>query len=146
MDLAPRMRAADVAEVRALGYTPMQALTSSVMNTKMPVAIMQDGRPIALFGAGETLEPLAGNVWLLGSEELTQGRNLMRFIRECRPWIDALHEQYPLLGNVVDERNTVHIRWLQWCGFTFINRHESYGAEGRPFLEFLRHRKVSTEW
>jgi hypothetical protein len=52
--------------------------------------------------------------------------------------VQTLQQNYDVLFNLVDERNTLHIRWIQWCGFTFVNRHPALGAEQRPFLEFVR--------
>ena len=81
-------------------------------------------------------KPRVGAVWMLCSPKILKYRR--RFAKESRQWIEAMHQRYDLLWNVVDERNAVHIRWLTWCGFTFINRHETLGVAQVPFLEFVR--------
>ncbi len=87
-------------------------------------------------------DDLTGAVWLLGSDALTQPPLRRQFLVEGTVYLDTLHRFRPLLWNVVDERNTLHVRWLKWMGFTFINRHPYYGAEQRPFLEFVRLKHV----
>lgn len=136
--LAPRLREADKAEVRAAsGLDPAVALDFAVRSSRPSLAMMGDqGGCIGLFGAAPTVDPLAGIVWMLATDDLE--RHSRQFLRESRPWIGQLHRAYPLLFNFVDARNEIHIRWLRWCGFTFINRHEEFGVERRPFYEFVR--------
>jgi hypothetical protein len=49
-----------------------------------------------------------------------------------------MERSYTLIGNVIDERNRVHLRWLKWMGFTFVQRIPEYGVQHRPFLEFIK--------
>lgn len=135
-DLAPKLRTADVDEIRALtGHTPVEALVSGVQFSSPGITALADNEIVCIFGACPTSHPIAGSVWLLGSPLIDQ--YAFRFLRESRRWITALHACYPLLYNVVDARNEVHIHWLRWLGATFLKRHDSYGVEGRPFLEFV---------
>tara|TARA_B100000530_G_scaffold75944_1_gene45326 strand:+ start:1845 stop:2078 length:234 start_codon:yes stop_codon:yes gene_type:complete len=60
-----------------------------------------------------------------------------RFLRESRKYADEMQENYPLLWNFVDAKNTVHHRWLQWLGFTLI-RKIKYGVLQGDFYEFAR--------
>ena len=81
----------------------------------------------------------AGKIWLLGTDQLVKDRiNCIRFLRQARTEVDRLMGRYEVLFNVMDARNVVHRRWLQWMGFTFIAEHPNYGAEGRLFLEFCK--------
>lgn len=136
--LAGTLREGDKAEVRALtGHTPEQALTISFDNSEAPHSIIDDrGDVVGMFGVAPSTDPLAGLVWMLGSDGLTAISR--EFLRQSRQWVNALHLNYPVLTNVTDERNTLHHRWLKWCGFTFIHRHPALGVESRPFLEFVR--------
>ncbi len=79
---------------------------------------------------------MLGYVWMVATDRLVKYQR--EFIRESRKWLDEAHEEYPMLGNFVDARNTLHIRWLDWMGFHFINRFEEWGFERRPFLQFVR--------
>ncbi len=141
--LSKNLRAEDEAEVKAMtGETSLDALTHGVLASDLPVSIVdEDGQILGMFGAVTAFtQPRIGTVWMLASPDILKYRR--RFAKESKQWIEALQEHYDILCNVVDERNTVHIRWLQWCGFTFIQRHPEFGVENRPFIEFVRIKHV----
>lgn len=134
--IAQNMREADRQEVSALsGKDPLDAMIVGYKYSDMPFTIMADDKPAAMFGAGP-VQPDVGAVWLLGTDLILQ--NTTRFLRESRFWLDQVSKPYGLMCNFVDARNTVHIRWIKWLGFTFINLHEKFGVEQRPFYEFVR--------
>lgn len=137
--VAERLRDADLREVQAAsGLEPHVALRYSYELSGLACTIVGDqGHPVALFGVSP-IDDVTGCVWLLSSDELTKGKLGRQFVRECRSHFDRLNDYRPLLTNFVDERNTVHIRWLKWAGCHFIQRCEKYGVEHRPFLEFVR--------
>ncbi|MGD9727134.1 MAG: phage protein Gp13 family protein [Candidatus Melainabacteria bacterium] len=137
--LAQDLRPEDEAEIRAMsGHEPVTSLSHGIQFSDLPTTVMdEDGSILGMFGAVPTgRNPRVGVVWMLCSPKILKHRR--QFAKESRQWIEAMHRRYDLLWNVVDERNTVHIRWLQWCGFTIIKRHEVLGIENRPFLEFVR--------
>ncbi len=136
--LEPNLRDQDRREVTTLtGEPALQSLIHGIAMSDMPIAIVDDDETVlGLFGVVPTFEtPKTGAVWMLASPQLF--RHKRRFIRESRQWVEAMQSRYDLLFNVVDERNTIHVRWLKWCGFTFINRHQ-LGTPETPFLEFVR--------
>ncbi len=137
--LATDLRPEDEAEILAMtGQDPLEALLHGVQHSDIPLAIEdEEERTIGLFGVVTVQEnPRVGTVWLLASPRLlTHWRKLAR---ESKRWVESIQQHYDVLFNLVDERNTVHIRWLQWCGFTFIQRHPEFGVENRPFIEFVR--------
>ena len=59
----------------------------------------------------------------------------LTFAREAKRFIDSRTEPY--LWNVVDKRNTVHIKLLKFLGFTF---HEelTFGPNNLPFIRFSK--------
>ena len=59
----------------------------------------------------------------------------LTFAREAKRFIDSRTEPY--LWNVVDKRNTVHIKLLKFLGFTF---HEelTFGPNKLPFIRFSK--------
>ena len=69
---------------------------------------------------------------------LDDERDKRTFLRRSKVELDKIIQEYPVLFNVVDARNKIHVRWLQWMGFTFIKKHSEYGPEGRLFYEFVR--------
>lgn len=136
--LGPILRDADRAELEAATGRPATdvAVQSVELSTKCWVAT-EAGVPMVLFGVA----PLAhfngvGVPWLIASPALIP--HAVPFLRRCSPFLDEMHADYPLLVNYTDARNTVHHRWLRWLGFTFIHRHERFGAAGIPFIEFVR--------
>ena len=59
----------------------------------------------------------------------------LTFAREAKRFIDSRTEPY--LWNVVDQRNTEHIKLLKFLGFTF---HEelAFGPNKLPFIRFSK--------
>ena len=45
---------------------------------------------------------------------------------------------YPILFNFVDARNTTHVKWIKYMGFSIIQEHATFGVEGRLFYEFAK--------
>lgn len=138
VELAPRLRFHDLQEIEAAsGRSPLDVLREGGEQSSPSCSIIsQQGFVVGMFGVGP-----GGCVWLLGTDELTRDPLRRQFLRECRTYLRALHQTFPLLHNVIDERNAVHIRWLKWLGFTFIRRFP-HGPKGLPFLEFARLKDV----
>ena len=57
------------------------------------------------------------------------------FAREAKRYIDSRPE--PLLWNIIDKRNTVHLKLLKWLGFEFLEEFE-YGPNNLTFIKFYR--------
>jgi len=143
--LAPRLREADLQEIKAnLGEDPLTVLKQGIADSDLCYAAVSEDEPIALFGVvPDTDDRDVGLVWLLGSDELT--RHAVFVLRNSRKWVEILQQRYRILWNHIDARNELHIRWLQWSGFTLLRRIEQYGVEQRPFYEFERVRESSRE-
>lgn len=135
--LAPRLRPADLQEIKAnSGREPLAVLLDGLDRSTPAYAIVHDEEPIAVFGVCP-LPPLPlGLVWMLAAPALENAR--IPFLRQCRGWIDRLHQGFPTLVSLVDERNITHIEWLKWCGFQFVHLHPAFGVEKRPFYEVYR--------
>lgn len=130
-----RMRAADVAEVRAsIGVGPDEALRRSLAFSSHAWAGLVDGEVACLFGVGMT--SLIGGVgapWLLGTDLIA--RHGTAFLRRNRPHVAFMLSLYPKLENWVDARNGLAIEWLRWLGFSIMPA-EPYGPFGLPFHRF----------
>ncbi|MFN4278306.1 MAG: hypothetical protein ACK4FJ_18590 [Ferrovibrio sp.] len=139
--LAPNLRKADAEECLAgTGNGPLKALLNSYLGSTQVFVAEDDEGPFCMFGSGPTGIHSVGFVWMLGTPGLQKNR--IQFARESRMWVDRLHDGFPVLWNFTDARNEVHHRWLRWCGFTFIKKHEQFGVERRPFYEFVRIKHV----
>lgn len=136
--MAPRLRSEDLAEiVAASGQKAVDALGAGFVASRPCMTVEYNGRPAAMFGVvpGEVEYPKLGNVWLLGTDDIHLFSR--QFLRQSRAWLVEIAKGYDLIGNVVDERNDEHVRWLRWLGFRFIKRHATFGHLGLPFLEFV---------
>ena len=134
--LGPRLRAADVEEIRAAsGLAPAEALRLSYDFSTHVWAVREiGGRPIALWGVGPlSLVEGRGCPWLLAADAFESlGRDIARL---SRPLLAGMRDHYPRLENRVDARHTRAVRWLSWLGFN-IDPATPWGVEGRPFHRF----------
>jgi len=138
--VADDMRPEDVAEVKAQsGATPRDALLYCLLKSKPCMAMVgRHGSVVGVWGVIPENET-AGRVWMLGRQAMLDDAGDRRtFLRQSRIELAKLQAQYPVLFNVVDARNEVHVRWLRYMGFTFICKHPNWGPEGRLFYEFVR--------
>lgn len=135
IQLAPRLRQADLREIEAASdLDPVDALqVGAALSVPSCTIIGNDGQVAGMFGV--VPEDHFGRVWLLGSDALVTKPLSRQFLKECKQYLSGLEKLYPALGNVIDARNTVHIKWLRWLGFTFIRQVE---IQGRPFWEFIK--------
>jgi len=148
--LASRLREADKQEIKATSdLDPLTGISRSVECSPICYSIMEtvenyyginDIIPIAIYGTAPDSDN-AALVWMLASDDLK--RHSKQFLRESKNYISQLHRESDadLLWNLTDKRNTVHHKWLKWCGFSFI-REVTWGAYDLPFYEFGRYENV----
>ena len=134
--LAPRLRFEDKQEILAAsGLTPYDALKKSFENSQICLTIVNPkDEPVGIFGVVD-LGGVIGGIWMLGTNNLAGIQ--IAFLKECKKVIQLLNKKYKILWNYVDCRNQLHIKWLKWCGFKFINK-QNYGVLNKPFYEFIR--------
>lgn len=120
--LAPRLREADIQEMKALdGSEPYPALVES-FNASVLAKVMVDdeGNPFGIYGvAPDVCSDCTdkGVSWMLGTDDLK--KHSLWFCKTHLRELEEMHSYFPIFGNYADVRNTVHIRWLQWAGFRF---------------------------
>lgn len=136
--LAARLRHEDLQELIAAGSpSALTSLKAGILFSRPALSIVDaNDKAVTMFGVAPSGDPFVGFVWLLSSDVID--KNKTKFLRHSRKWLEALHKDYPVLTNRVDARNTVHIKWLEWLGFTFINKVPGEGPGNLPFYEFLR--------
>lgn len=131
--LAPRLRAEDVTELYyATGKTPLQVLRKSYELSNKCWAVIYKEKVIALFGVSDAGK--VGVPWMLASDELKDIKK--SFLRECKDYVARMGEGHDLLTNYVWVGNEIHIQWLKWLGFTFLDPIE-YGFAKKPFMQFF---------
>jgi hypothetical protein len=138
--LATRLLPEDAAEVKASSGKPTLEVLLGGIELSRECNVLCNKRaldkPICIWGIIPTPDPSVGAIWLLCAKGIHQNRS--GFLRESRKQFAKFSTMYPVLWNVVDERNAAHVRFLKWNGCVFINRHPHLGPERRPFLEFVR--------
>ena len=128
-EVASNLRSDDYREVteghgiNPIAFLPMVAQEGSAVYFTVPA-----GKTAGLAGVGDD-----GAIWMLCTPEIE--RYPITFAREAKRYVDSREE--PLLWNIVDCRNTVHLKLLKFLGFTFLRKFE-YGPNNLPFIEFCR--------
>jgi hypothetical protein len=126
IDLAPRLRSADVEELRAgSGLSPLSALTKGVQTSTVCYAAADSDGVFALFGAADQGEGRAA-IWLLASDRLFEHKRFI--VREAPKWVVRFHQRWPTLFNFVDTLNEKHVRFLKHlgCGFGELPANERF--------------------
>jgi len=134
--LAPRLRFEDKREILSnSGLTPYEALYFSYIHSDISFTVVnKKNEPVAIFGVNDVGNNV-GAIWLLATNDLATAQ--ISFLRQCRDVVKVFNTKYKILWNFVDCRNSLHIKWLKWCGFKFINK-QKYGVLNEPFYEFIR--------
>ena len=117
------------------GQEPLQALQFTYICSQVNMAIADDNdQPIGLCGVVSD-----GIIWMVATDKLFANKKYrIQLIRKGRKWVESLLKKYKVLYNFVYAENDSAIKWLKSLGFTFIQYHEHYGMQGKPFYEFLR--------
>lgn len=136
--LAPRLRAIDIEEIIATGYTnALEALEEGAATPMCWTALSPTtGEPIAMFGVVLLADNDFNTIWLLGTDEIEKHARL--FTRTCRAWITAFAYAYAPLGNFLLKHNHTHRKWLEACGFKEERR--VVGENGAELIFYIRRR------
>ena len=129
LDVASNLRPEDRREVEEghgtdpLGYLINEARIGTCVYFTMP-----NGKTAGMAGIEDD-----GMIWMLCTTVIHDYP--LTFAREAKRFIDSRQEK--LLWNIVDERNTVHLKLLKFLGFKFLRRIK-YGPNKLSFIEFAR--------
>ena len=110
------------------GLNPMVELPLTVHRTSCVWFEVPNGKTAGMAGVGPK-----GEIWMLCTPAIHEYP--ITFAREAKRFVESRTE--PLLWNVVDERNTVHLKLLKFLGFKFLRR-IPYGPNQLSFIEFCR--------
>ena len=138
-ELAPSLREADGRELKSLcGMTPLQGLELSYENSVAGTCFtgFVDDKPACMWGLGAAETLGVAHPWLLASDLIEEVP--MTFLRHSVKVVKAWAEMYPLLTNVADPRNTLHLKWLDFLGFKQVKVWPEYGIDKSPFIQFIR--------
>ena len=134
--LAPRLRVADKREILAsVGQAPYDVLLKSFYNSTLCFTIVNpNNEPVGIFGVGDAGNGVGG-IWAMATDDLQKIK--ITFLKECKEIVNLFNNKYKILWNYVDCRNSLHIKWLKWCGFIFINK-QRRGVLNKNFYEFIK--------
>jgi len=128
-EVASNLRPEDRREVEeGHGHDPLPVLVEAASWPSTVYFTVPDGRIAGL--AGVTDE---GSVWMLCTKAIEDFPHT--FAREAKRFINSREER--LLWNIVDKRNTVHLKLLKFLGFKFL-REVIHGPNNLTFIEFCR--------
>lgn len=145
------LREADKAELKALyGLDPRPALglacTLSHPESLRTVAT-DEGQLVAIFGSAiHPQDSRVGCVWMVGSDLIT--KHSKEFLKITPDLVKTASEPYEIVYNYIDMRNTTHLRWLKYAGFTFGHTSQTVSHDGSPFQffwKFNEHKLISED-
>jgi hypothetical protein len=131
--IAANVREADLIEFAALHRNAGTVMTHGMAVSPLCWTGLIDGEPVCMFGVAPMgfLLPNYGRPWMVGSKGLD--RHALKFLRRCKPQVQAMLDAYPVLGNYVAMSNDKAIAWLKWMHFQF---GEEIDICGVPFIRF----------
>ena len=132
LEVATNLRSDDRREVvEGHGLNPMILLPLAAEEGSAVYFTVPDGKTAGLAGVGD-----GGTIWMVCTPDIE--RYPITFAREAKRFVDSREE--PLLWNIVDCRNTVHLKLLKFLGFKFLRKVE-HGPNNLQFIEFCRVRR-----
>ena len=129
VEVASNLREDDYREVfEGHGHYPLLQIPMAAFNGETVYFTHPDGRIAGLAGVQEE-----GKIWMLCTPVIHD--KPMLFARNAKRWIESREEK--LLWNIVDKRNTAHLKLLKFLGFKFLRELE-HGPNKLTFIEFCR--------
>ena len=138
LHIATHMRQDDRRECEALTGAPPELILPQSIQQPGTITWEVEGEPVAMGGITPSI-PKVGVVWMTSTDAILKHKT--KFLRLGHPFVSEIHKDYPILTNMVDARNALHIRWLKWLGFSFLRKVDKWGAQSVPFYEFARYER-----
>ena len=127
-EVASNLREDDLREcVEGHGIVPTMAIPLASLKGFCRYFTVPNGETAGIVGIQED------KIWMLTTKAIH--KYPITFAREAKKFIDSRKEPY--LWNVVDKRNTTHIKLLKFLGFTFHEELE-FGPHNLPFIRFSK--------
>ena len=128
MEVASNLRSDDRREVEeGHGLDPFVMITSKAQEGSCVYFNVPNGKTAGMAG----VDP-GGLIWMLTTPAIEEYP--ITFVREAKRYVER---QKGLLWNIVDKRNTVHLKLLKFLGFKFL-REIFHGPNQLTFIEFCR--------
>ncbi len=128
-EVASNLRPDDRREIEeGWGLDPMDVLVKAAYKGNGVWFEVPNGKTAGLAGVDD-----GGIIWMICTPAIHEYP--ITFAREAKRFVESRTE--PLLWNIVDKRNTVHLKLLKFMGFKFL-REISHGPNQLSFIEFCR--------
>lgn len=140
LELAPNLRSEDKDEVwESNNALPEEALIASLKASDRAYVVVLNDEIVCMYGVAKTGYKDLGIPWMLGTNKLK--RVPKEFLERTREIIADFSGEYEVLANYVWSRNIVHIRWLEWLGFTIVLTPVNLGRNQETFYYFYKNQK-----
>ena len=127
--MASNLLPADRREVEeGHGVDAKEALIDAVQKPSCVYFVVPNGKTAGMAGVDD-----GGQIWMLCTTAIHDYP--MTFVREAKRYVERQEDK--LLWNIVDKRNKVHLKLLQFLGFKFL-REFKHGPNQLTFIEFCR--------
>jgi hypothetical protein len=128
-EVASNLRQDDLREaVEGHGVVPTIDIPLACLRGSCVYFTVPNGKTAGVAGVADD-----NAIWMLTTPAIHEYP--ITFAREAKRFVDSRPEPY--LWNIVDKRNTVHLKLLKFLGFTFL-RELTYGPNNLTFIEFIR--------
>ena len=128
-EVASNLRPDDRREIEeGWGLDPMDVLVKAAYKGNGVWFEVPNGKTAGLAGVDDGCI-----IWMICTPAIHEYP--ITFAREAKRFVESRTE--PLLWNIVDKRNTVHLKLLKFMGFKFL-REISHGPNQLSFIEFCR--------
>ena len=129
IEVASNLRDDDYREVKeGHGHEPLLYIPASAFCGDTVWFEVPNGRTAGLAGVQD-----GGQIWMLCTNAIHDYP--LTFAREAKRFVESRKEE--LLWNIVDKRNTAHLKLLKFLGFKFL-RELKHGPNQLTFIEFCR--------
>ena len=136
VEVASNLRSDDYREVyEGHGHFPLLFIPMNALHGDSVYFTHPDGRIAGIAG----VDKADGKIWMLCTPVIHD--RPMLFAKNAKRWIESREEK--LLWNIVDKRNTAHLKLLKFLGFKFLRELE-HGPNKLTFIEFCRVRTSIT--
>jgi len=128
LEVASNLRLEDRREIEeGWGYDPMELLPEFIDDDFCVYFTAPNGKTAGMGGINGSV------IWMVTTPVIHDYP--IGFVKEAKRVLATRTE--PILGNIIDKRNTVHIRLLKYLGFTF-SKEKLHGPNKLTFIEFYR--------
>ena len=129
LEVASNLLPEDYREVKeGHGIDPLEGLIMAASQPSTVYFTAPNGKTAGMAGVYPE-----GKIWMLCTPQILKYPH--HFAREAKRFVESRQE--PLLWNIVDKRNIVHIKLLKFLGFKFL-REIFHGPYQLSFIEFCR--------